>query len=295
MADLAKLKKKFRKFPIRLVYPQNRIKKSRSKHNTRPDKPNSISFPMSATVKTKTGTESWRYAENKITGTDGRTIWSPYNLILRGTRLLLDTDIELVYWLQYCCPFLEGGDNFNGKVSKCIFEDLVGDAFKKAKKEEALADVKALIYSTKLGLGEDRLRKIAKAYFITDVDELSLPQVKLAVESVINTDKREGISKFLKLVDAKQALDVRASLQQAVDEKIIIYTVPKKTWAWVTEHGKKNLPFAEIGASKDPYEALYAYYLGNRKFAQEIAAALKGQSFVPAEGAEEPVLDATPE
>jgi hypothetical protein len=288
-ADHAKLKKKFPKFPIRLIYPESRVKKSRSKHNTLPDQPNSISFPLVATVRKETGTEQWRYAENKIIGTDGRTIWSPYNLILRGRMLLEAEDIELVYWLQYCCPFLQGGENWNKKVPKCVIEDLVGAAAIKAKREEDLADVKALIYSTKLGLGEKKLRLIAKAYFITEVDGLSLPQVKLAIESTINSDKRTGVEKFLELVEAEQALLIRASLQQAVDREIITFMVQKKTWAWVTGHGKKNDPIAVIGATSDPYEALYDYYLANRKFAQEISSALKGESFVPAEGADEPV------
>ena len=292
--DHRKLKKKFPKFPVRLIYPEIRVKKSRSKHNRLPDKPNSISFPLAATVRTKTGTENWRYAENKINGTDGQIIWSPYNLILRGTMMFVEEDVELLFWLQYCCPFLQGGDNFNGKVPKCVFEDLISAAEIKAQREEQMADVKALIYSTKLGLGEKKLRLVAKAYFISEVDDLSLPQVKLAVESEIRRNKRGGVKQFLELVDAEQALDIRSSLQAAIDQKIITFMAQKKTWAWVTDHGKKNIPFADISAASDPYEALYDYYMGNRKFAQDIIAALKGESFVPIEGADDPDFDNDP-
>ncbi len=59
----------------------------------------------------------------------------------------------------------------------------------------------------------------------------------------------------------------------------------------MTDHGKKNIPFAEVGAASDPYEALYDYYMGNRKFAQEITAALKGESFVPADEPVDPELE----
>jgi len=291
-AEHGKLKKLYPKFPVRLTYPEARVKPSRSKHNKLPDKPNSISFPLVATVRTETGTESWRYAENRIIGTDGRIIWSPYNLILRGTMMLDKKDVELLYWLHYCCPFMQGGVNFNNKVPKCVIEDLVGAAAIKAQREEQMADVKALIYSTKLGLGEKKLRLLAKAYFISDVADLSLPQVKLAIESEVNRNKRGGVAKFLELVEAEQTLSIRSSLQAAIDQKIITFMVQKRTWAWVTEHGKKNIPFAEIGAANDPYEALYDYYMGNRKFAQEITAALKGESYVPAEGADEPVVPA---
>ena len=289
-ADHKEVKKMYPKFPIRLIYPEARVRPSRSKHNKLPDKPNSISFPMVATVKTKTGTESWRYAENKINGTDGRTIWTPHNLILRGTMILKDTDIELVYWLVNCCPFLDGGKNWNGRVPKCIIEDLVGAAEKKAIKEEEQANVKALIYSSRVGLGEDKLRQVAKAYFIGGVEDLSFAQVKLALEAEIHRDRRTGYEKFLDLVDAEATLTVKANLQEAVDRGIITYMVQKKTWAWVTEQGRKNEPIASIGASANPQEALYDYYLGNRKFAQEMTAALTGKSVVAA-GIDEDDMD----
>lgn len=282
-ADHKAVRKQYPKYPIRLIYPESRVKKSRSKHNRLPDKPNSISFPLVATVRTKTGTESWRYAENKIAGTDGRTIWTPHNLILRGTMSLKEEDVELIFWLLNCCPFLQEGKNWNKRTPKCVIEDLVGTAEKKAKLEEEQANVKALIYSSRVGLSEAKLRLIAKAYFISGVEELSHAQVKLAVEAEIHRDRRTGAAKFLDLVDAEQTLNVKAGLQEAVDRGIITYMVPKKTWAWVTGQGKKNEPIATIGASANPQEALYDYYMGTRKFAQEITAALKGESVIPAE------------
>lgn len=280
------LKKKYPKFPIRLIYPESRVKPSRSKHNRLPDKPNSISFPLVATVRTDKGTENWRYAENKIIGTNGQTIWQPHNLILRGAMLLQDTDIELIFWLVKCCPFLEGGNNWNKKMPKCVIEDLVGSAEKKAMKEEEMATVKAMIFSSKMGLGEKKLRLVAKAYFINGVDDLSLAQVKLAVENAISRNKTSGVQKFLDLVDAEQVLSVKANIQNAVDRDLITYMVQKKQWAWKTDQGRKNEPICQIGAGADPSEALYDYYLGNRRFAQEIVSALKGERVVMAAGAD---------
>jgi len=287
-ADHGYIKKKYPKFPIRLVYPEARVKKSRSKHNRLPDKPNSISFPFVSTVKTEKGAENWRYAENKIIGTNGRTIWQPHNLILRGSIDLTKNDIELIFWLVKCCPFLQNGDNWNQKVPKCVIEDLVGAAEKKVMKEEEMATVKAMIYSSKMGLSEKKLRTLAKAYFIKEVDDLSLAQVKLAVENTINRDKINGVKDFLDLAEAPQVIEVKANLQGAIDRDVITYMVQKKMWAWVTGKGKKNEPICQIGATADPSEALYDYYLGNRSFAQELVAALKGEKVVMAEGADSP-------
>jgi hypothetical protein len=290
-ADHKLLKDKFPKWPIRLIYPESRVRKSKLKHNVLPDKPNSISFPLFATVKTPLGADTWRFAENKIYGSNNQIIYTPSNLILRGSMVLQEHDKELVYWLVKCCPFLEGGENFNGKVPKCIIEDLVGNAEKKAMKEEEAATLKALIYSSKMGLGETRLREVAKAYFIPDVNELTFAQVKLAVENRVLSDKRAGVEKFLELVEAEQVLDVRANLQNAIDRDIITFMAQKRIWAWVTEQGKKNIPICQTGAGQDPHEALYDYYLGDRSFAKEITSALKGNKVVMSEGADEPDLD----
>ena len=100
--DHGDLKKKFPKYPVRLVYPKSRIKKSRSKHNILPDKPTSIAFPLYATVKTETGTEQWRYAEHRIIGAKGQVSWEPNSLTLRGTIVLTDRDKELLWWLWKC-------------------------------------------------------------------------------------------------------------------------------------------------------------------------------------------------
>ena len=266
---------------IRLVYPESRVRISREKHNVLPDKPTSISFPFAATVKTKKGAEHWRYAEHKFLSTNGQPVFTPPNLVLRSVRVLQETDIELVYWLLYCCPGLEGGENFNGRMPKCTIEDLVGIAERKVRKEAKLADVKALIYSDRVGLGEKKLRLVAKAYFIRGVDELSYAQVKLAVEFEIKRNKTEGVQKFLDLVDAEQTLSVKSTIQSAIDDQIITFMVKNRTWAWVTENGKKNEAIATIGASADPNEALYSLYMGDVHFAEQLQAAVKGELVIP--------------
>ena len=58
--DFNDMKKLYPKYPIRLIYPESRVRPSKSKHNRLPDKPNSISFPLSATVKTDKGADVWR-------------------------------------------------------------------------------------------------------------------------------------------------------------------------------------------------------------------------------------------
>lgn len=287
--DIKTVKQKFRKFPVRLTYPEDRIRPSLSAHNTLPDKPASMSFPLNATVKTKSGADRWRYAENRILDEKGNYTYLPHNLLLTGTFILQENDIELIWYLWTKCPYTYGGLNYNGKKPKCVFEDLISKAEVIAEREAQLADVNTLIYSTKLGIPEPKMRQVAKALFIPDVDDLTFAQVKVALRQEINRDKANGAKKFLDMIESDVFLEIRSSIQSAIDRKLIKYNTQKKAWVWITStDGKKTEPICEITASADPYEALMELYKGDQKFAQALQASLKGKKVVLTDGAGTP-------
>lgn len=286
-ADHKEIKTKFKKFPIRLVYPDSRVRPNPTSHNRLPDKPTSIAFPLVATRKTEAGADNWRYCTNRIVGPNGVVVYTPATLYFKGNLMLDEKDIELIWWLYNICPWMSNGKNYNNKMAKCAIEDLVGIAERKALVEEEKATVKALIYSTQVGLGEKRLRQVAKAYFVPKVDELSYAQVKLAVEHYVYRNKATGVEKFLELIDAKQTLSVRENIQNAIDNDLIKYMQRQRTWAWVTEHGRKNETIVQIAANAEPHEALYDYYLGDRNFAEQLISAIKGSKVVVPDKEEE--------
>lgn len=286
--DIKQLRKKFTKFPVTLTYPEERIKKSPSAHNVLPDKPTSLSFPLNTTVKTSSGADRWRYAENRIIGPRGEISYMPVNFFLTGTFILHETDMELIWYLYTKCPYTEGGLNYNGRKPKCVFEDLVGLADRKALREEQSADVKALIYSSKVGLSEKQLRHIAKAMFIPEVDDMTYNQVKVSVEQEINRDRAKGAEKFLAMIDAPEILEINSTLQGAIDKNLIKFVPAKQQWVWVMGPGKAHQPFAEIAPSADPKEALMDFFKGNKKFAQLLEASLKGNKVILASGGGSP-------
>jgi hypothetical protein len=293
--DIKTVRKKFRKFPVTLTYPEERVKPSPSAHNVLPDKPTSLSFPLNTTVKTASGADRWRYADNKIIGSRGEISYMPVNFFLTGTFHLQENDMELIWYLYTKCPYTEAGLNYNGRKPKCAFEDLIGLADRKALREEQAADVKALLYSSKVGLPESKLRQVAKAMFISEVDDMTYNQVKVSVEQEINRDKAKGAEKFLDMIDAEEFLDIRATLQGAIDKGLIKYVPAKNEWVWVMGPGKKHQPFAEIAPGADPNEALMDFFKGNKKFAQMLDASLKGQKVVLSGGGGSPEDDEDPD
>ena len=259
------------KFPVKVTYTTDRIKPSRLPHNRLPDKPASISFPLTATVKTEQGIQTWRYAENVIIDNAGRKKYVPELFILEGERWLKRNDIELIYFLLKKSEFCLGGDN-ECERPKFMFEDLVSDAEKRVEKKQIQQKVDALLYG-EMALPEERLREVANAYFIANVDALSLAQLKIRLDNIINSTK-DGPDKFFLMVDADEELKTRSSIQKAIDAKLLYCNVTNKTWYWSVPGGKDTTVCKIPPDVANNTEGLYTYYKGSKDFQEDVKAVL---------------------
>lgn len=274
-AEIKKIKDKFGKFPIRAIYPKERVKPSRSKHNRLPDKPAGISFPYRAVRKTKQGTEIWRYAEEVIYLDGGKKRYVPHNFKYTGSVVLTEKDIELIWFLFNVCPYTKDGANWNKKSPKVEFENLEQEADDNATKKRDEGEFMALVYSSSVGLTEDKLREAAKALFIGDVDDLSINRVREQIEKSVKVDKRNGVKKFMNMVKSDAVLTVRANIQKAIDGKNIKYTPNTQEWVWLGDDGKKTELICKLGRGIRPDEAIYDLYIGDENFKDAILSVLK--------------------
>jgi len=256
------------KWPLTIIYPPERIVPSRSKQNKLPDKPNSMSWPLTATVKTKLGTDQWRYAENVIIKEHGLKKYTPKNFRFNGRRPFEETDIELVWFLYTKSQYCKGGEN-QGKTIKFMFEDLITDAERKAERESLISGVKTMIWNKDFGLSEERLRALAKAYFIKNVDNLTFAQVKMAIEHQVMRDPQHGHQKFMEMTNMEELIVIRGKIQEIVDKGYLKYDVVKKEWLWL-EEGKKATKIIKVPPSADPNDAMYDYYMGNKEFQETV-------------------------
>jgi hypothetical protein len=266
--DVKTIKERFKKFPLIIKYPPERIKKSRTKENKVPDQPTSISFDLFATVKTNTGADLWRYAENVIIGKHGIKKYTPRKFRFTGLIVLKETDIELAWFLYTKSPYCQNGLNA-GKSIKFIFEDKINEAEARAEMESIRTTVKALIWGKELGLSEKRLRDLAKAYFINNVDELTFAQVKMAVESKITSDPTNGYQKFIEMTRMDEIIKTRVRMQTLMDAGIIIFDTAKRQWKW-KEAEKGSELICKIAPAANPNDTLYDYFMGNSDFQEMV-------------------------
>lgn len=260
------------KFPVKVVYPQERIVPSKLKHNRKPDKPRSISFDYKAVVMTANGTEVWRYAENVIVSDKGVKKYTPKKFLFHGATWLKRNDIEKIFFLLNKSEFCKGGKN-QGPMVKFMFEDLVTEAEKRAEKKKIATKIDGLLYGDDFGLSEEKLRTVAKAYFIPGVDDYSLSQIKWQLENKINETK-SGPDEFFRMVNAEDEIATRVSITKAVDFGLLVYENNNKSkrWVWKTKEGIDEI--CKVPPDKSPNEALYEHYLGNEGFRDDVQAVL---------------------
>ena len=258
------------KFPVKVTYPSDRIKPSRLPHNRLPDKPASISFPLTATVKTKNGIETWRYAENVLTDSAGRKKYVPELFMLEEKKMLKRNDIELIYFLLRKSEFCLGGDN-QGERPKFMFEDLVSEAEKRVEKKLTQQKIDVLLFGD-MALPEERLREVASALWI-NVDDRTFAQVRLDIDNWINKTK-DGADKFFDLVNADEELDARNSIQKAINLKLLYCNATNKTWYWSVPGGKDTVICKIPPDVANNTEGLYTYYKGSKDFQEDVKAVL---------------------
>jgi len=256
------------KFPVRVVYPPDRIVPSLSRNNIMPDMPNSISFDLRSIVKTDEGTEEWRYAESTIIDADGRVKYIPKKFIFNGSRLLGREDIELIYFLFTKSPYCLGGKN-QGKNVKFMFEDLVSEAEKKAEKKAISSKIDVLLFNKDIGLSIDNIRTLAKAMFISGVDDMADAQVRVMLDKKIG-DSEENMERFLELVNADIEIKARSNIQKVIDSGKIRLDSRKAVWYWQTDTPGRPVQICRITAGTNAYDALVELYMNDKNFQKDI-------------------------
>jgi hypothetical protein len=233
--------------PVRIVYTKEQIRKN--KLNPIPDKPASINIPLKVNLKTEHGFVEMRYAENIVQNAEGKIKYTPHSFSFFGDRLLTVFDIEFI-WLSV---------------------------------KRNVTKVNTMIYDLNVGLSEEKLRRIAKAYFIPNIDSFTRSQVELVLEDRVFAEersKKNGLKRFLQMANADEELETKGKIQTAIDRKIIKYLPQRKMWMWIDEKGKASQEVCRITGGKSPYEALHDWMMGNDEFKDALDDHLKGQTVI---------------
>lgn len=283
-AEKDELKKAFKSDALRLVYPTERVKKPTNDFNKLPDKPRSVTFPLTANRVVNHTTETWTWCIRKHNDENGNPVYTPNLFQFSGSYLL--NDEELLWWFYNICPYLKGGKNFNGKLPKCEIEDLVKKADDLVGQKEQQAELVTMLYNKQVGLTDSQIRQAAKAYFIKDSDTKDMSSLKLELEKKILANKKDGVQNFKDLMNTPGVVKVRSIIQKSIDLGILYYILPKKTWYMKSptdKPGEKGEKVVEVPIGLNENEAIYEYYMSNGDFARTLTVSIERYSDVPEE------------
>jgi hypothetical protein len=276
-SEKKELRKEFPKFPVTLTYIKELFVKN--KDNVKPDVPNSIAIPMTSTVTDKKGnSKTFTFSERPLVKDKvGNMVGYPRHIIFTGIKKFTEGDLELLWYIYNCSPNLRGGKNEEGsKMTYYVFENKVKDALSFVGLQEKIVEVQKFIIG-KEAFGEDRLRKIAKALYITGVDDLDLAQVQQILFSYVSAGAQkevlERIQEFENVSGSEELGELRSCIQKALDTGLIQTKGRKLHWV---EDGEFKEEFAVMTVGAKKPEFLFEHFTNNDKDRDLLMESLKG-------------------
>jgi hypothetical protein len=284
-------------FPIYLRYPEKLIKPNRL--NRLPDKPAGININLRSILNEDHTTVEWRWARNSSQGANGQAKFMPRIIPFQGNWTITEMELDLLYFLYYKSPYCGNGHlvmldernkNIPGatkqsKRASFVIEDLRQAASEKVQRRRMASRVGTMIDDPEMGLSDDRLRELATAYFVPNVDQLSIDQVRVVLDLEVQKDRQNGHKKFLEMCKADDIVKARVKVRRASDAGIITYNVTTRLWSFINSDESRE-PICKINKT-EPFGGLADHYIGNREFADRLDEAVDDLEVETIDGAAE--------
>lgn len=170
-------------------------------------------IPLSCVVfHEERGAETWSYKKS-ATSKEG-------TLRFKGELYCEKKDKDLIFYLMF------KSRSYNNKIE---VEDRAKDARFKAEKSRKDILIGQHIYGDSPVNNDEDLRSIAKALYVPEVDSIKdLDVVRVEVEKAAIENKEY----FLELIENKKEIQLKSAIQQAIDERLIMFDDKKYQWIY---------------------------------------------------------------
>lgn len=255
------IKEKFG-IPIELVYASKHIKTN--KKSGRLEMPEQLGLPCEATVVTEgKGADVITYYQREIPGKYNEPPqYEPKTLEIKKSRTIGWEDLDLIYFLYFCSPYVENGKAYDKNKSVHFkIKDDYAEAVSVLERDEIIADVEYHIFNKKSGLPELQIREIAKAYYVPNVDDKKIEQVRIELRNALKKlGFEKGYKAFHKEIKVEDIIESKRVIQEAIDYNVLYFDNSKRPYKWVTithEDGKKKEEkLVVVSGSRDSKQTL---------------------------------------
>lgn len=180
------------------------------------------------------------YAKHKtIKGTE--PVYKPVGMQVNGLAVV--SDLELAFFLYFASSSVAGFSK-KGKRNYFEFENKAAKAAKEVLIEARAEDIRIKILHEKHRLPDEKLRQIAKALHVNDVDNLEIEEVQIALRNMLLNDtdgkKVEKFNSFYDVEGSPETMTIKVAIQDAIDNGIIGHLAPRREVYWRDEEGTKS-------------------------------------------------------
>lgn len=223
-------------------------------------RPPAVNIPAKSVILSNGEYATWVYAKTfKIDPKTQNLIPDKPSIRFTTEKIVGENEMDLLFYLLFCCPLLAGSPHSNGKQSFYVLEDKVADAsvYVERRKAKTIAE-----YEITMGLASARIREIALAYDIPNAFDPNTTIVEIQDALLKMLERSNNYEKFVEKMDLKEEIEIKAQANYLQSKGSLIYT-PESGWVLLDNNGR---PAAEIGkakATKSPMDSLIHYCLSD--------------------------------
>lgn len=279
----SELRKRFPKFPVVVKYDQRYI--TWDKVNKRDVFPPSISVPANGSIVDADGDVSiFRYAK-RVTKIGDEPQYTPSAVVVNKQMVLNDTDVDLLGYLFFYCPFMTNGKLAEQAKKKGVklkeiprfqFENIEKEAELFIAKDMLKSTVHAYITNPALGVEEKDLRTIAQSMFIPDAGTLDINLLRKGL--LLHVDSAKGNEGYEAFLDARKDLGntgIKAIVSEAIDFEVIKFDGRGRKWYWLDDEGEKVDIITPVLPGRDQNDTLLEFLLSQDGKMDQLKESLK--------------------
>ncbi len=202
-------------------------------------------------------TNYYRYYTTKRHGRKDEMIYAPNFLVFneKGYLTVKEDQPDLFMFLLKNSRRALNKNLDPSKKAIFYLEDRKTEATERASKKKQLAAVNNLIWGEE-GLSDDVIRQVSKTYGIPNVDAQGIDQVKESLEKKVQGNP----SLFLEKKQLGPDMEIRALIQDACDQNIIVYKATQDAASWnIIGHDGKEIRLCLVRPGENKNDRLVTY------------------------------------
>lgn len=194
-------------------------------------------------------------------------------IVTRNITVSVKEKKDLIFFLMYLSTA--------GRTGRLFAFDEDAEDKKRYDTIRKASNVDYLLTGEYSPLKEDGMRRIAKAFGVSGVDNMSQERLVLTLKAIVDKAEKEGdkscdVAAFIEAMENDGVTATKSMVQEAIDAGRIVYDEPEGTWFYTDESGVKVKKIRTVDlllreSKIQRYKVLHDAFLDNEKAKKELS------------------------